>query len=55
MSTHVQATELVTGGGSNESGSVKASPEEGDTEFLSPVNIGGQTLMMDFDTGSSDL
>jgi len=36
-------------------GVVVNTPESGDTEYLSPVNIGGQTLNMDFDTGSSDL
>lgn len=36
-------------------GTVKATPEEGDASFLSPVSIGGQTLMLNFDTGSSDL
>jgi hypothetical protein len=36
-------------------GEVTATPVGSDTEFLSPVQIGGQTLNMDFDTGSSDL
>ena len=26
-----------------------------DSEYLCPVTIGGQTLNLDFDTGSSDL
>lgn len=34
---------------------VAATSQEGDSEFLSPINIGGQTMNMDFDTGSSDL
>ncbi|KAI9724079.1 MAG: hypothetical protein M1812_000798 [Candelaria pacifica] len=39
---------------SGSNGDVNATPEQGDAEFLSPVTIGNQTLMMDFDTGSSD-
>lgn len=30
-------------------------PEQGDIEYLSPVTIGGQTLNLDFDSGSADL
>ena len=36
-------------------GTVAATPESGDVEYLAPVDIGGQTLNMDFDSGSSDL
>ncbi len=36
-------------------GTVEATPEEADSSFLAPINIGGQPLMMNFDTGSSDL
>ncbi|KIH92646.1 aspergillopepsin I [Sporothrix brasiliensis 5110] len=36
-------------------GIVTNTPTSGDVEYLSPVSIGGQTLNMDFDTGSSDL
>jgi hypothetical protein len=36
-------------------GSVAANPQPNDSEYLSPVVIGGQTLNLDFDTGSSDL
>lgn len=46
----VPATNLT-----NQIGVVSAVPEVGDVEYLSPVNIGGQTIMLDFDSGSSDL
>ena len=48
---------LLSSAGTNGSatGKVAAMPENLDAEFLSPVIIGGQTLMMNFDTGSSDL
>ncbi|KAK0621950.1 penicillopepsin [Bombardia bombarda] len=36
-------------------GLVTTTPEQGDIEYLSPVTIGGQTLNLDFDSGSSDL
>lgn len=36
-------------------GRVAANPEENDVEYLSPVKIGGQTVNLDFDSGSSDL
>jgi hypothetical protein len=34
---------------------VTAVPEEDDFEYLCSVTIGGQTLNLDFDTGSADL
>jgi hypothetical protein len=37
------------------SGSVVATPEQYDSEYLCPVTIGGSTLNLDFDTGSADL
>lgn len=38
------------------SGSVSANPsDQYDSSYLSPVNVGGTTLNLDFDTGSSDL
>ncbi|KAF2020031.1 acid protease [Aaosphaeria arxii CBS 175.79] len=37
------------------SGTVAAVPEENAALFLSPVDVGGQTLNLDFDSGSSDL
>jgi hypothetical protein len=39
----------------NQSGTVMATPEQNAALFLSPVEIGGQTLNLDFDSGSSDL
>lgn len=36
-------------------GSVAAVATTGDTEFVAAVTVGGQTMMMDFDTGSSDM
>ncbi|KAK4202373.1 penicillopepsin [Triangularia verruculosa] len=36
-------------------GVVAATPELGDVEYLSPISIGGQTINVDFDSGSADL
>lgn len=36
-------------------GTVVASPNQYDSEYIETVSIGGQTLNLDFDTGSSDL
>ncbi len=38
-----------------EDGETSATPSQNDAQFLSPVNVGGQTLVMNFDSGSSDL
>lgn len=40
---------------SSNDGTVAAAPEQYDSEYLSPVNVGGTTLQLDFDTGSADL
>ncbi|BCS26773.1 pepsin-like aspartic protease [Aspergillus puulaauensis] len=37
------------------SGSVIANPEEEDSQYLTPVTVGGKVLNLDFDTGSADL
>ncbi|KAF1985062.1 aspergillopepsin A precursor [Aulographum hederae CBS 113979] len=47
-----QATNATAGG---QTGLVSALPEPNLSEYLEPVMIGGQTLNLDFDTGSSDL
>ncbi|KAL8655668.1 MAG: hypothetical protein Q9226_002955 [Calogaya cf. arnoldii] len=39
----------------DDTGNIPADEEEGDVSFLSPIIIGGQPMMMNFDTGSSDL
>jgi len=43
------------GANKNGTGLVVNVPEANDVEYLSPVNIGGQVVNLDFDTGSSDL
>ena len=51
------AVQRAASGTSVQSGAVVATPEVYDQEYLCPVSIGTppQTLMLDFDTGSSDL
>ena len=39
----------------NDAGEVDAAPEANESEYLSPVTVGGQSLHLDFDTGSADL
>ena len=55
--TASQTVEDITASniGSGEAGEVTNEPTQSDIEFLAPISIGGQTLMVDFDTGSSDL
>ncbi|KAI8631248.1 acid protease [Xylariaceae sp. FL1651] len=48
---HQQAATANTNG----TGLVVNTPQPEDVEYLSPVNIGGQIMNLDFDTGSSDL
>lgn len=62
-STGTPATTNSTTGATGSSGTnaagavglVAANPTSGDTEYISPVTIGGQTINMDFDSGSADL
>ncbi|KAJ2902527.1 penicillopepsin [Zalerion maritima] len=61
QSVSIQETNItVPAAGINETatpgtGLVTATPEANDVEYLAPVNIGGQTINLDFDSGSSDL
>ncbi|ROW15191.1 hypothetical protein VPNG_02983 [Cytospora leucostoma] len=48
-------TNTTVAAATNGTGIVTATPEQGDVEYLAPVTIGGQTINMDFDSGSSDL
>lgn len=36
-------------------GSAVTTPEQYDVEYLTPVDVGGTTMNLDFDTGSADL
>lgn len=48
-------TNILAAAKSVQSGNVTATPEQYDESYLCPVDVGGKTLMLDFDTGSSDL
>ena len=50
-----EAPAEVKAAAANNDGTVTASPESYDEEYLCPVSVGGQTVNLDFDTGSSDL
>ena len=57
-SAYATATASATASASTDddgSGEVTATPEENESEYLSPVTIGGQKLNLNFDTGSADL
>ncbi|PQE22514.1 eukaryotic aspartyl protease protein [Rutstroemia sp. NJR-2017a BVV2] len=54
--TGVAAAASGSGNGTGAgTGIVAATPEQGDVEYLSVIDIGGQKMTMDFDSGSSDL
>lgn len=36
-------------------GSISAVPQQHNSEYLCPIIVGGQTMNLDIDTGSSDL
>ena len=46
---------VIAAAAASNDGTVAANPEEYDSEYLCPVTVGGSTLNLDFDTGSSDL
>ncbi|KAJ5488742.1 aspergillopepsin A-like aspartic endopeptidase [Penicillium diatomitis] len=39
----------------DQTGAVSATSVQNDVEFVSPVSVGGQTVTLDFDTGSADM
>ena len=47
--------DVIAAAAANNDGTVEADPQQYDSEYLCPVTVGGQTLNLDFDTGSSDL
>lgn len=57
-SVSASASASATGsssGAANDTGEVEAQPEPNESEYLSPVTIGGQEFNLNFDTGSADL
>lgn len=55
VATRIKATsEAQVNSTDPEDGATTASPTQNDAQFLSPVQVGGQTLIMNFDSGSSD-
>lgn len=55
VAASINADTAAAAGTGTEQGQVSASPTQNDAEFLSPVTVGGQTIVMNFDTGSSDM
>lgn len=54
VATRIKAATEAQINGDSENGETTASPTQNDAQFLSPVKVGGQTLVMNFDSGSSD-
>ena len=46
--------DVITAAAAND-GTVTAEPAAFDSQYLTPVTVGGQPLNLDFDTGSADL
>ncbi|KAK4544961.1 hypothetical protein LTR36_003866 [Oleoguttula mirabilis] len=55
VTTTPAATTTAASSSGSESGEVTATPEADESEYLESTSIGGQTLNLDFDTGSADL
>ena len=53
--THAAYVKVAKEENSEQTGAVDATSVDGDVEFVSPVNIGGQTFDMNFDSGSADM
>ncbi|EFQ33744.1 eukaryotic aspartyl protease [Colletotrichum graminicola] len=49
------ANDSTAAAGAPETGTTTATPIRNDVEYISPIKIGGQTINVDFDSGSSDL
>jgi hypothetical protein len=54
VATRIAAATTAQFNGSSEDGETTAAPTQNDAQFLSPVMVGGQMLIMNFDSGSSD-
>lgn len=52
---NVPAPENVIAAAASNDGTVSAAPSDFDSQYLTPVTVGGQNLNLDFDTGSADL
>ena len=50
-----EASSTPAGDRGTGAGEVSATPVDGNSEYLSPVSVGGQILQVNIDTGSSDL
>lgn len=51
----VAPADVVAAAAAQQSGTVQADPQQYDQAYLSPVTLGNSELVLDFDTGSSDL
>lgn len=49
------SNQMYSGGSGSAYGTVTATPTTHDSEYLCPVVVGGQTMQLNVDTGSSDL